>query len=471
MTVALNELVSTWDVNYQRESPLFSANFPAEIRLLIYHYVFADSDQPSIPFDFRVKNHHDGDHDDDGALEPDFCSDLIADETEPPSSVEYDWFDPENFPENEPNLDSSGEIEPTLSQDDEEPGPGQRDPTVGDRYGIYAPDPSVANWRTQETGDWTSRRYIRPGCTGCRKHDIALLRTCRRVYLEARLQLPSVYEYRIWALRGPPHRHLELFYGGLTIEQANCITSVEVNAQMFWLEGSFLRSCANEPYYFRCIKNLRLIIEKGDWWYNETNEPLYITPFGGKMAAMKTQMTETKHFGKKPPQETLEAKWQAPVDFGCDSWGLAFRWMPKLETLAIELETAEHQKCELEPIVEWAARTWRFPLGPKRKDNCTYLSAQGNPVEKMSWRGTSAQWPDRCPSCRSYWVYHQQDECPSCQRFNLLRRKKVGPRLYSWTVTWTPRVGRTWVPPVTDHHEEECGCKSYHAEPVVHDKC
>src|SRR5690606_23217030 len=92
-------------------------------------------------------------------------------------------------------------------------------------------------------------------------------------------------------------------------------------------------------------------------------------------------------------------------------------------------------------MVRLTSNTWRFPLGP-RPDGFTYVSAQGNPVRKMSWRGP----PDLTPGC-----VEGPDHCSDIEVKPEFSDRRVGlvemgygERMYSWAMTWTPKVGKPW---------------------------
>lgn len=101
------------------------------------------------------------------------------------------------------------------------------------------------------------------------------------------------------------------------------------------------------------------------------------------------------------PQESPDAEWELPVEWsygtrwGFGMWAEAFRYLPSLKSVTIDFHTRTERTKVLEGMVWLASNTWRFPLGP-RPDDFTYLSAQGNPVRKTSWRGapnlTPAVW-------------------------------------------------------------------------------
>ena len=175
---------------------------------------------------------------------------------------------------------------------------------------------------------------------------------------------------------------------------------------------------------------------------------------------MKHQMERTKFFGCTASGESdkitatrattssinggsVFPHWAPPVYFGL-GWGLAFRYLPNLKSLVMDFDATDNIRADMETLVEWAVRTWRFPLGPNRPDGMHYLSTEGNPVQKTSWRGLPAHWPVSCPSDDGSFhddgeYVHTRRGCGSCRRRSLLTEHGHGPRMYTWTITWTPR--------------------------------
>ncbi|KAI7925683.1 hypothetical protein M0657_002291 [Pyricularia oryzae] len=72
------------------------------------------------------------------------------------------------------------------------------------------------------------------------------------------------------------------------------------------------------------------------------------------------------------------------------------------KTLTMNFHCSENWRANFEVIIDYVVEMWRFPLNPHHA-GYYYLAAEGNPVRKLSWRG------------------------------------QMGPRMYTWTVTWTRR--------------------------------
>ena len=138
--------------------------------------------------------------------------------------------------------------------------------------------------------------------------------------------------------------------------------------------------------------------------------------------------------------------------------------MPRLGQLIIDFDCREESRADMATRAEWAARVWRFPLWSPRPDGCTYLSAAGNPIGKTSWRGGVGRFSTCCPVCSSAFKtsagFTPIPPVPTCvcsygDERALLIDKGLGPRIYTWTLTWTPRVGRPWVVPYGEYEERK----------------
>ena len=219
---------------------------------------------------------------------------------------------------------------------------------------------------------------------------IALLKTCRRVYLETH-SLPWLQkEHVLCFYRGQedwesPYYHIpflqvSVVYDHLVKRYFNqqlakpssvpgrclrdLVRSVRIFAQMFWLEDRERFSTFVDEPWFPPIETLRITIRQGDWWDWENGEPPIINPFKGRtgLAEMQADMLVE---GGNPP-------------FTPGAWGLAFEKMPNLKTLIVDFETSEGHKPALDKIVEWATK-WKFPLSDGK-----VLNTEHRPVKKMN---------------------------------------------------------------------------------------
>lgn len=237
------------------------------------------------------------------------------------------------------------------------------------------PSPAIFQQPTP-VGDW-----LRPDNTRPMIIDIALLQTCRGVYLEAHALPLLQKEHVLYLNRGPypgqqtlsHDARVHQYFGHKLnkpspvpkMNQCDLVRSVRLFTQLFWLEDhDRFRRIVDNKTWFHHIEAIRITLRRSDWWDWESNHPPIINPFKGR-----TNLSEM--------QNDMLVEGGNP-EFKLKAWGLAFRKMPNLKTLVIEFETSEDQKANMEKIVEWAVK-WRFPL-----TNNEVLSTEGRQVGKMS---------------------------------------------------------------------------------------
>ena len=99
--------------------------------------------------------------------------------------------------------------------------------------------------------------------------------------------------------------------------------------------------------------------------------------------------------------------------------------MPRLKTFTMDFDAVGYKKEQAEKVVDFPTRAWRVPLGP-REDGTTYPSAEGNLVEKASWRGMPVHMPVTCPTCARYFL---SCECGRSRDRKFLLQNELGPRI------------------------------------------
>ncbi|KAL8392415.1 hypothetical protein RB595_002562 [Gaeumannomyces hyphopodioides] len=173
---------------------------------------------------------------------------------------------------------------------------------------------------------------------------------------------------------------------------------------------------------------------------------------------LKEQTSGNGGFGGEPVAKEAEDErpqprpcWVPPsIDFIQGGWGREFINMHRIEKFTITFDASEARRPAVAILVDWAIRAWRFPLNPAQT-GYHYLSAAGNPIQRMSWRGTRDNVDGRCPDCQQLIMitgacilvdgsYDLEDDY--CETHWKIRERffmNFGPRVYSWTVTWTPR--------------------------------
>ena len=269
-----------------------------------------------------------------------------------------------------------------------------------------------------------STDYTRPGYTGCRAVAISLLLTCRRVYLET-YHLPARNkEHVFWHGRGPAHQKRyasvpggeeQVYFGRLKSWQLELVKEIHLFTQLFWLEReSFFR--LTEEDFMQGIEKVKVTIRRGDWWFNERNTPLGISPQRSDGNAVHMQRDwEAEKRG-------LAIPWRA------GGWGCAFGNLKGLKELEMEFETTEDKVVELGKIVE-NARTWKFPLNDGK-----VLSTEGLEGKTWKWRGPLCLWCERCPYCRGRAIC-KGTEVP-CMEKKLLINMGLGPECTVMSLRW-----------------------------------
>ncbi|PPQ71740.1 hypothetical protein CVT25_004793 [Psilocybe cyanescens] len=149
--------------------------------------------------------------------------------------------------------------------------------------------------------------YSRPGYRYHQHISTNLLATCRRIYSETHDLPVSQNEHVFWGMsyRGPSRNirsSPRWFFHKLTIEQRSAVVHVHLFTQLRWLESNnFQKVCELDDVH---PQHLTITVRHTDWWGWETDTPL----------VMKY------------------------------NWMDHLKYMKKLETLDVELETMEQNK-------------------------------------------------------------------------------------------------------------------------------
>jgi hypothetical protein len=231
--------------------------------------------------------------------------------------------------------------------------------------------------------------HYRPGHKFRPKYDFALLRTCKRIYNEARLLPITLNEVVIYLYRGP-RTHLPKSsqydwrerYGALNPEQRDAVQTVHFFAQQCYLESTanllgpdvqrrtvnVVRGPSEAEIEAEAMMAKRFVLtfRHSDWWSWESpvrsNDQLGICPW----RPIRTNAREME-------AEPLDGPGEDRVWNG---WGNQFRYVKGLEVLEIEFETVETKRAQLERVVE-RAKHWRFPL---------------NGDKVLTWTGGTEEW-------------------------------------------------------------------------------
>lgn len=222
--------------------------------------------------------------------------------------------------------------------------------------------------------------WARPQYSAPRKSDLALLRTCRKAYREAWFKSWSLADHSFWLTghdRAPRTavtldrfvnalRHVYEYQGHTEIEH------VRFFAQMYVLEsGSLLPRFLNTEHFHP--KAITITIRHTDWWFWEDDAYL-------RISSMVTQNI----------------------------------FPASVRSIALELETLERKKNQVDSIVSQMKSSWYFATTEG------ILSAQDTPVEIERWRGSSTWAGERwirdeiAPGCVDYCKSRASRNSTSC---------------------------------------------------------
>lgn len=441
-------VISTWaSPNPQLSSPLFSGRIPGEIRNLIFTLALAETTIPHpdlISRDLDVRPNHDPD---------------------PPS-------------------EAASVIHPRA-----------RDRAIGNTL-------------------W-------PGLLGPNIIHTALLRTCRLIYLETS-HLPPHHKQIIYygtasdwfpqsgplgdwqplKPRGAKPSPMLPLHALVALQRAHLFLPLSYLESQFepLVRRSFHRLHCPSPSpapaaptirIFSNLVHLRLTLRRTAWrgWNEpgtfpgEPGRALEINPFANDLSTTTSRSTLP---GGARGAMAAAMETESPVAEP-GSWASALAMMPALQTLTIDFEAGADRVEEMEGIVAWARRAWRFavlrnppvpvyvdpetgvegawymsgaeraaggkwlgkhevlgrervdgrvPTGDGRGVRRAWLVAEGG-VERWKWRWFPGKWAGFCP-CEAGGG-GRVEGCEDCERRRRLKEGGKGPRLFVWTVRWTAR--------------------------------
>ncbi|EEU34144.1 uncharacterized protein NECHADRAFT_85713 [Fusarium vanettenii 77-13-4] len=303
--------------------------------------------------------------------------------------------------------------------------------------------------------------WLRPGTSATRFQHTSILRTCRRIFLEARdllmknATLRIFYDADLTNLRidARPSVHSRQ---RMTRYTANRLTSLEVYYNQDLLETDFLERFDTNKNLL-CVEDLRITLRKNDWRDGSETFGLQLTPYGDgrddeddDWQLMQDHMAlEEEHRQGRAPIPPIPYT-RRESNNGELTWGESLSMIPNLKRFTMDFEYSEDQFERLKELAEWAQRVWMFRLGGKMKGY--YLSAKDNPVKVYSWRGLTPHmgatiicFDEDCPqkSLDSDPDDSGDSDEDSSEMCCIETYKRMGygfgPRMYTFTVTWTAR--------------------------------
>ncbi|KAI8713155.1 hypothetical protein NCS52_01259100 [Fusarium sp. LHS14.1] len=328
----------------------------------------------------------------------------------------------------------------------------------------YSPRENLVRDLYRRCPEWLS-----PGTSAARFQHTSLLRTCRRIFLEARDLLMKNATLRFFF---GPCIPIEMGNAILRVHSrqqmtrytANRLTSLEIYTHQLRLEHNFLNLLEQDKDLL-CVEDLRITLYKGAWRKGSEIPGPHITPYGDcredsgtdTYQLMKDHMALEKDHGqdRAPIPPFPYTRWQYGDGM---SWGESLSKIPNLKRFTMVFEHSENHFQRIKELAQWAQHVWTFRLGGKMKGY--YLSAKDNPIKMYSWRGLLSHMgvtiicPDEdCPKKSKdseeddSWdsdnpdeddlYYIEKPEC--CAETYKRMRYGFGPRMYTFTVTWTAR--------------------------------
>ncbi|KAH8897524.1 hypothetical protein GQ53DRAFT_743189 [Thozetella sp. PMI_491] len=271
-----------------------------------------------------------------------------------------------------------------------------------------------------------SKYWPRPGCTTRTKIDTVFLRSCRRIYDEAHL-LPSQLRHYRCAIGPRPGIEPGEYFKGFTTPQLSAVRTLQLFIQQHAIDsdgGDELREQLKgiEPNLRHLTMTLRHNANVYPAKYVQPlDAPVLINPFRLGLA-IRDDMLED--------MEAIEGGENLAMP--TTGWAGTFARLPALQTLTIEFDHDERFAEDLKRLAHWANK-WRFPL----RDG--YVLVSDASPKRRTWRGLLGQDMPRCTNCQRPRPTSEQASlnCLSCK----WRRLGKGPRMITWSITWTARQG------------------------------
>lgn len=233
------------------------------------------------------------------------------------------------------------------------------------------------------------RVYWRPSHRFHPRTDVALLRTCKRVFAEARLMPVAEAAHTFWIFGGPwmtmrtkadGMARWDAWQDSLSEAQRAAVRRVHVFAQQVFLEDLGGRPGLG-PMRF-AARTLRLTLRSTDWWSwespAESSDRLGICPWLP---------------GRVPHQAMLAQPLRVPNDelrglMRQGTWGWQICQVQGLQRLEIEFEIDAVKKEQLQMVLD-RAKYWVFPLG---WTNAALV--QSGEVVESEWEGAAQKKDD-----------------------------------------------------------------------------
>lgn len=243
--------------------------------------------------------------------------------------------------------------------------------------------------------------YYRPGFQRPKRINTSVLQTCRRIYIEACLVPIAMSEHTFWYHRAPPHvknaNSPREYFLKMTCDQLAAVQHLHFFMQQYCLEGDWWHICRSISNIGIAPKKVTITLRHSDWWHWESNNDLGIDPFReGKTDAKVMRMTMQKQLHANKDQHE-------------NAWGYQFQHIPGLEEIEIEFETVMRKKAQLDAIVEWASKEWKFPHSSSNGHEHAFVCDQKT-KKAQKWVGAKESLLDKYGSSASAYPFDQSDD-------------------------------------------------------------
>lgn len=228
--------------------------------------------------------------------------------------------------------------------------------------------------------------WVRPDYLGRKIVFTSVLRTCKRVYIESRGFVGKNKTHIFWhgQHRGPrnlPFHDEHSYFERFTTAQLSTIKAIRLHIPSVYLAAHLHMVCRLN--LLQNIEILHLTLRRSDWLHWESNAKMALNPTGPDRGQHPSQFQMSVQVGN------------VPVDTWSDmAWGSAFKNMPMLKEILLELESTIDRGSELMALVQ-DAQEWKFP----RNDGGVFTCRR---VDMSRWRGPYCNWNSVCSVCNRW---------------------------------------------------------------------
>jgi len=318
-------------------------------------------------------------------------------------------------------------------------------PRVSSLYpSTSAPKPPRPNpWNPSRTPYDTNTTYSRPGQRAKVHHPTALLRACRRAYLET-AHLPvalAAHNFHAPAASGPADvLDPAAYFRRMTPQQRPLVRQVRVFAGVPWiLDGGLDALCAHDA--MRRVELLNVVVRWCDWPGWQKNEPLSLDAARPSTAAAADDddddvpapplqdpaQQELEFATPAPPADAFAAPPPQPQPRHADvraALAAAIAQLESLKAVRLSLEAPYVKADELDAQVA-AILGWMLTLRGSGR------GVTGAVQRRFEWEAPMCAWSDFCAHCGG-----GIGDDKACEERKRRRVRRLGPRVQGVVVRW-----------------------------------